>query len=133
MVLIVWPISNMFLIALVGYDTDITKSINHCKKIFSMTLPTSDSVNTLYMPKDENQTKLHHSDYATSSTVVNGSATMPSHFAGSDSSSSFPLRRFSNMTVLDMDGNADYVKAKGESLNDTIGTTANVESHQQQT
>ncbi|CAO3654484.1 unnamed protein product [Mucor fragilis] len=130
MVLIVWPVSNIFLIALVGYDTDITISINHCKRIFSITLTRNNS-NTIYMQKDENQPNPHHSDSTTSSTVVSKSAAMPPPFAGSDSSS-FPLRRLSNTTALDVDDNPDVVKANGESLDDINGTAVDIERYQQQ-
>lgn len=83
------------------------------------------------MQKDENQPNPHHSDSTTSSTVVSKSAAMPPPFAGSDSSS-FPLRRLSNTTALDVDDNPDVVKANGESLDDINGTAVDIERYQQQ-
>ncbi|KAF1802340.1 hypothetical protein FB192DRAFT_1280001, partial [Mucor lusitanicus] len=132
MVLIVWPISNMFLIALVGYDTDITKSINHCKRLFSITL-TNDSI---YIPKDEHQTKLDHSNHtASASTMTNRPMSVPSPYTADNDSSSFPLRRLSNMTTLDVGDDLDFVSAKSGSpavtSNNSSCTIVNVENYHQ--
>ncbi|KAL9538707.1 hypothetical protein MBANPS3_010729 [Mucor bainieri] len=134
MVLIVWPVSNMFLIALVGYDTDITKSINHCKRLFSITLP-SDSI--FYTPKDDNPTKPHYPHHTTSSsTVINGEPIlMPSSPFTDNDRSSYPLRRLSNMTTLDVDGDLKCAKARAGSsdvTNSSSCTIVDIENYRQQ-
>ncbi|GAN01742.1 hypothetical protein MAM1_0011c01177 [Mucor ambiguus] len=130
MVFIVWPISILFLIALVGYDTDITKSINHCKRLFSTT-QTNDSINT---PREEYQTKPHRSNHAASSSVaINEPILLPSSFANNEHSS-FPLRRLSNMTTLDVDDNSEFAKAKdgsSDTTNSSSCTIVTVENCQQ--
>lgn len=134
MVLIVWPISNMFLIALVGYDTDITKSINHCKRLFPITLISNSNTNAIYMTKDESQTKQHLSSHTASPpTAINGPSPVPSTFPDNDSFS-FPLRRLSNMSTLDVKHNIEFAQAKSvpsDSTKSSSCTIINVESHQQ--
>ncbi|KAK4515017.1 40S ribosomal protein [Mucor velutinosus] len=130
MVFIVWPIGNMSLIVLVGYDSDITRSINHCKRLLPCTL-TSDAI---YTPKDEGQAELHHSNHtASSSNVINEPILATASFNDNDRSS-FPLRRLSNMKNLDVYDDSEFAKAQGGSsdvTNSSSCTIINVDYCQQ--
>ncbi|KAG1076563.1 hypothetical protein G6F42_025446 [Rhizopus arrhizus] len=132
MVLVVWPISNIFLIALVGYDTDIIKSINQCKRSSTITF-TNDTIDTKYIPKDKNQTRQHHSHHAaSSSTAINEPIPMSSPCTD-DKASSFPLPRLSNTTALNIDDDSESTKTQGASSDiSSISccTIVNIENYQ---
>ncbi|EPB87652.1 hypothetical protein HMPREF1544_05535 [Mucor circinelloides 1006PhL] len=132
MVLVVWPINNIFLIALVGYDTDIIKSINQCKRSSTITF-TNDTIDTKYIPKDKNQTRQHHSHHAaSSSTAINEPIPMSSPCTD-DKASSFPLPRLSNTTALNIDDDSESTKTQGASSDiSSISccTIVNIENYQ---
>lgn len=128
----------MFLIVLIGYDTNITNFIQQCQKILSATTQNDDSLALLNkeptLPQQQQKQQQNQQQIVSVSSVSN-EPVVATPFADKDVP--FISRRLSNMSILEVDDETGPSKREGSSsLNDANNssscTIVNIDNHQNQ-
>lgn len=124
----------MFLIVLIGYDTNITNFIQQCQKILSATTPNDDSLALLNKEPTLPQQQQQNQQQIVLVPSVSNKPVVAKPFTDKDIP--FISRRLSNMSILEVDNDIDSSKREGSSSNDANNssscTIVNIGNHQNQ-